>query len=179
VACGLSYLHHHRVIHYDLKSSNVLLSGGRAKISDVGMAKILPSTWEYIASGGGSFLSSFLDFFLPISSFFVVFRSFFLSCPIRPHASPSLQTIFASTALFLRLICDGVLPFASLNRDFLCIVACRWLHMDLGCPRDHLGSKVHLCSRHFQLWSSFVGAVRAGNASKGTNARAETSRRLP
>eukprot|EP00884_Botryococcus_braunii_P015147 jgi/Botrbrau1/23633/Bobra.55_2s0020.2 len=42
ISRGLAYLHAQRVIHMDLKSSNVLLtSGGRAKVSDVGMAHIL------------------------------------------------------------------------------------------------------------------------------------------
>ena len=73
VAAGLKYLHEkRRVIHLDLKSSNILLrechkidgvstvpSGyevtHRAKISDVGLSKMLPLSHEYIKdleSGG-------------------------------------------------------------------------------------------------------------------------------
>lgn len=80
IATGLHYLHEKRVIHLDLKSSNILLrwnghgefdkddpSNGvdqselpqspfRAKVSDVGLARILPDTKEYILSldGGGT-----------------------------------------------------------------------------------------------------------------------------
>jgi len=82
VASGLSYLHSRRVIHLDLKSSNILLrwSGGpdesngsdaastnhgmqehsvhlnryQAKVSDVGLARILPDSREYISSLGGA-----------------------------------------------------------------------------------------------------------------------------
>eukprot|EP00884_Botryococcus_braunii_P019705 jgi/Botrbrau1/6418/Bobra.49_1s0034.1 len=42
IARGLAYLHSQRVIHLDLKSGNVLLtSGGKAKIADVGMARLM------------------------------------------------------------------------------------------------------------------------------------------
>jgi len=79
VASGLSYLHSRRVIHLDLKSSNILLRwcGGpeeckdtssnlgtresevssckyQAKVSDVGLARILPDSREYISSLGGA-----------------------------------------------------------------------------------------------------------------------------
>jgi hypothetical protein len=65
VAAGLKYLHEKkRVIHLDLKSSNILLRESRgfdrsipsgysvthrAKISDVGLSKMLPISHEYIA----------------------------------------------------------------------------------------------------------------------------------
>jgi serine/threonine protein kinase len=79
VASGLSYLHSRRVIHLDLKSSNILLRwcGGpdeskgtsssqgtlesevssckyQAKVSDVGLARIVPESREYISSLGGA-----------------------------------------------------------------------------------------------------------------------------
>jgi serine/threonine protein kinase len=42
VARGLVFLHSRRVVHFDLKSPNILLArDGTAKIGDVGMAKIL------------------------------------------------------------------------------------------------------------------------------------------
>eukprot|EP00884_Botryococcus_braunii_P004379 jgi/Botrbrau1/13942/Bobra.0193s0008.2 len=42
IARGLAYLHSQRVMHLDLKSGNVLLtSGGKAKIADVGMARLM------------------------------------------------------------------------------------------------------------------------------------------
>eukprot|EP00887_Chlorella_sp_A99_P003887 scaffold11.g3887.t1 len=42
VARGLVFLHSRRIVHFDLKSPNILLSrDGTAKIADVGMAKIL------------------------------------------------------------------------------------------------------------------------------------------
>lgn len=42
VATGLAYLHAHKIIHFDIKSSNVLLdrAGLTAKIADVGLSKI-------------------------------------------------------------------------------------------------------------------------------------------
>lgn len=62
VAMGLSFLHAKRVVHLDLKSSNILLrnpeggvGGGPsgAKLTDVGLSKILPISREYIASTAG------------------------------------------------------------------------------------------------------------------------------
>ncbi|KAL6767798.1 hypothetical protein ACKKBF_B36660 [Auxenochlorella protothecoides x Auxenochlorella symbiontica] len=59
IARGLVYLASKRIVHNDLKSSNVLLDGeGRAKISDVGLAKMLPGSKAYpgvMIAGGGSF----------------------------------------------------------------------------------------------------------------------------
>ncbi|KAL6766593.1 hypothetical protein ACKKBG_A36650 [Auxenochlorella protothecoides x Auxenochlorella symbiontica] len=59
IAQGLVYLASKRIVHNDLKSSNVLLDGeGRAKISDVGLAKMLYGSKSYqgvIIAGGGSF----------------------------------------------------------------------------------------------------------------------------
>ena len=44
VAQALSHLHHHEVLHRDLSSNNVLLTGSRrAKVTDFGMAKLLGS----------------------------------------------------------------------------------------------------------------------------------------
>ena len=41
VARGLHFLHNHSVVHFDLKSHNILLSReGTAKITDVGLARI-------------------------------------------------------------------------------------------------------------------------------------------
>jgi len=69
VAAGLNYLHGRRVIHLDLKSSNILLRESRrsessyethtaesydvvyrAKISDVGLSRMVPMSHEYIAA---------------------------------------------------------------------------------------------------------------------------------
>ena len=44
IAQGLYFLHSRRIVHMDLKSSNILLSregGDRAKIADVGLARPL------------------------------------------------------------------------------------------------------------------------------------------
>ncbi|KAI7837018.1 hypothetical protein COHA_009096 [Chlorella ohadii] len=42
IAKGLVFLHSRRVVHFDLKSPNILLTrDGTAKIADVGMAKIM------------------------------------------------------------------------------------------------------------------------------------------
>jgi serine/threonine protein kinase len=38
VARGLHYIHSFRIIHFDLKSANVLMSKRTAKISDVGLS---------------------------------------------------------------------------------------------------------------------------------------------
>jgi hypothetical protein len=51
VARGLTYLHQHGVIHYNLKSSNVLLdSNGEPKVGDYGLAKLLPMLDRYVLS---------------------------------------------------------------------------------------------------------------------------------
>ncbi|KAK9825465.1 hypothetical protein WJX81_005752 [Elliptochloris bilobata] len=45
IARGLHHLHHKRIIHFDMKSANVLLTrDGTAKIADVGFANILSKT---------------------------------------------------------------------------------------------------------------------------------------
>ena len=55
VACGLASLHARNVVHFDLKSANILLDkNNRAKLADVGLAKTLT---EY---HGGDQLSTFL-----------------------------------------------------------------------------------------------------------------------
>lgn len=57
-ARGLAFLHANRVMFRDLKSGNILLSReGRAKIGDVGMARILEGT--SVLSGGQSALGTF------------------------------------------------------------------------------------------------------------------------
>ncbi|CAO2166844.1 unnamed protein product [Urochloa humidicola] len=51
VARGLTYLHQHGIIHYNLKSSNVLLdSNGEPKVGDYGLAKLLPMLDRYVLS---------------------------------------------------------------------------------------------------------------------------------
>ena len=51
VADGLSYLHNdcpRRIIHRDIKASNILLSQDyEAQISDFGLAKWLPENWPH------------------------------------------------------------------------------------------------------------------------------------
>ncbi|XP_062207278.1 probable LRR receptor-like serine/threonine-protein kinase IRK [Phragmites australis] len=51
VARGLTYLHQHGIIHYNLKSSNVLLdSNGEPRVGDYGLAKLLPMLDRYVLS---------------------------------------------------------------------------------------------------------------------------------
>ncbi len=54
---GLHFLHTHGVLHRDIKSGNVLLSGdySQAKICDVGLAHIMGST----SNTGGSVQATF------------------------------------------------------------------------------------------------------------------------
>lgn len=53
VARGLVFLHSRRIVHFDLKSPNILLAkDGTAKIGDVGMAKILAR--EYVTGVVGT-----------------------------------------------------------------------------------------------------------------------------
>ena len=55
VAKGLAFLHSHNVVHFDLKSANILLDrNNHAKLADVGLAKTLT---EY---HGEDHLSTFL-----------------------------------------------------------------------------------------------------------------------
>ncbi|CAN8279601.1 unnamed protein product [Cochlearia groenlandica] len=47
----LSYLHQSNIIHYNIKSSNVLLdSSGEAKVGDYGLARLLPMLDRYVLS---------------------------------------------------------------------------------------------------------------------------------
>jgi hypothetical protein len=56
VASGLHYLHTKRVVHFDLKSANILLSkAGTAKLADIGMARVLNKSHLSIISGLGTF----------------------------------------------------------------------------------------------------------------------------
>ncbi|KAJ3682913.1 hypothetical protein LUZ60_013140 [Juncus effusus] len=51
IARSLAHLHRHGVIHYNLKSSNILLdSNYEAKIGDYGLAKLLPMLDRYVLS---------------------------------------------------------------------------------------------------------------------------------
>ncbi len=44
IACGLNFLHTHRIVHMDVKSPNVLLGqNSAAKLADVGLAKCVMS----------------------------------------------------------------------------------------------------------------------------------------
>lgn len=57
VARGLHYLHSKRVVHFDLKSANILLSrAGTAKLADIGMARVLNKSYlSVVSSGLGTF----------------------------------------------------------------------------------------------------------------------------
>lgn len=56
VANGLHYLHTKRVVHFDLKSANILLSkAGTAKLADIGMARVLNKSYLSVISGLGTF----------------------------------------------------------------------------------------------------------------------------
>ncbi|KAF8728601.1 hypothetical protein HU200_017866 [Digitaria exilis] len=51
IARSLAHLHRHDIIHYNLKSSNILLDGsGEAKVGDYGLAKLLPMLDRYVLS---------------------------------------------------------------------------------------------------------------------------------
>ena len=39
IVCGLAHLHHHRVMHRDVKGGNVLVDRGVAKLGDFGCSK--------------------------------------------------------------------------------------------------------------------------------------------
>ena len=39
IVCGLAHLHHHRVMHRDVKGGNVLVDRGVAKLGDCGCSK--------------------------------------------------------------------------------------------------------------------------------------------
>ena len=58
IASGMEHLHQHNVIHRDLKSPNVLLSHGYAKICDFGTARELSTTcrtsWYLSLDGSGN-----------------------------------------------------------------------------------------------------------------------------
>ena len=58
VARGLAFLHARRVVHFDLKSNNVLLtSSGEAKIADVGLARACASSYVNRTDGAIGTLS--------------------------------------------------------------------------------------------------------------------------
>jgi hypothetical protein len=51
IARSLAHLHRHDIIHYNLKSSNILVDGsGEAKVGDYGLAKLLPMLDRYVLS---------------------------------------------------------------------------------------------------------------------------------
>ncbi|OAY81685.1 putative LRR receptor-like serine/threonine-protein kinase IRK [Ananas comosus] len=51
IARSLAHLHRMNVIHYNLKSSNILIDGsGEAKVADYGLAKLLPTLDRYVLS---------------------------------------------------------------------------------------------------------------------------------
>ena len=55
IARGLEYLHANKVVHGDIKSTNILLdSEGRAKIADFGTMRILSHTKSRAQAQGGT-----------------------------------------------------------------------------------------------------------------------------
>lgn len=55
VAQGMAWLHHHNILHRDLKSANILLDGaGNARIADFGLAKIY-SGRQVLTGGLGTY----------------------------------------------------------------------------------------------------------------------------
>ncbi|KAI3800025.1 hypothetical protein L1987_35332 [Smallanthus sonchifolius] len=51
IAKSLAHLHHLNIIHYNLKSSNILIDGlGEPKIADFGLARLLPMLDRYVLS---------------------------------------------------------------------------------------------------------------------------------
>jgi serine/threonine protein kinase len=44
IAQGVSYLHHKGIVHRDLKPPNVLIFDGIPKVSDLGIAHVVPET---------------------------------------------------------------------------------------------------------------------------------------
>jgi serine/threonine protein kinase len=50
IASGLSYLHDHKTVHLDLKSPNIIMVHGQAKIADLGLSRViethLPATFN-------------------------------------------------------------------------------------------------------------------------------------
>ncbi|KAJ0705332.1 putative protein kinase RLK-Pelle-LRR-VII-1 family [Helianthus annuus] len=51
IAKSLAHLHHLNIIHYNLKSSNVLIDGlGEPKVADFGLARLLPMLDRYVLS---------------------------------------------------------------------------------------------------------------------------------
>ncbi len=55
-AKGLVYLHSRRIVHFDLKSANILLArDGAAKVADVGMARFLAR--DYLTGAGAGTLA--------------------------------------------------------------------------------------------------------------------------
>ncbi|XP_072984822.1 uncharacterized protein [Typha latifolia] len=51
ISRSLAYLHRHSIIHYNLKSNNILLDGsGEPKVGDYGLAKLLPMLDRYVLS---------------------------------------------------------------------------------------------------------------------------------
>ncbi|WOH06865.1 hypothetical protein DCAR_0626294 [Daucus carota subsp. sativus] len=51
IAKSLAHLHHQNIIHYNLKSSNILIdSSGEPKVADSGLARLLPMLDRYILS---------------------------------------------------------------------------------------------------------------------------------
>lgn len=51
-AAGLASLHECRIIHRDVKPQNILLKGGRAKIADVGVARLLKDDENTVHASG-------------------------------------------------------------------------------------------------------------------------------
>ncbi|KAK1409278.1 hypothetical protein QVD17_35804 [Tagetes erecta] len=51
IAKSLAHLHHLNIIHYNLKSSNILIDGlGEPKVADFGLARLLPMLDRYVLS---------------------------------------------------------------------------------------------------------------------------------
>lgn len=121
IAAGLAYLHKRRVVHLDLKSSNILLTGDvepKAKISDVGIARIMPGSQEYITGGAGGtwhwcspevILGQKCTAAADIWSFGVVLVGLLLVCLLRLFVIVCASIFVGSSCIqrFLAQCCSG------------------------------------------------------------------------